>query len=356
MLLHDQLKILQSVRDDPAVTVLWTVPPNGGAAPVDLLLDEVAERLRLEVDAKEVEERLDDLRRLAAETAEERGQRSVALFASRSHRAASRLPEPVRDRVVIDETFATRDLVRALHRSPEYLVLVLAEPFTRLYEGRGRILREVDGGGFPYEVQATTHAGRERRHDPGAARDRHLDELTHDLDRVPALSGTRLGALPVFVVAGPERLAKFTSRSRLGDRIAGRVTHSLGESPSPARLSHLVWPSVEDWMAAGRQLSLAEVDQAMGARRLAAGIDEVWPLAREGRGRLVVVEEGFEYPAHLRHDGQALEHADDPTLPGVVDDAVDEVIEYVLNQKGRAAFVPDGTLADRGRVVLTLRY
>ena len=356
MLTHDQLRVLQAVHDEPAVTILWTVPADGGDQPIDGLLAEAAARLRLELTEHEVAERIARLRDLAAQVGEDRGERAVALFASRHHWAVSRLPEPVHDRVVVDETFATRDLVRALHRSPEYLVLALAEPVTRLYEGRGRILREVTAGGFPFTVNAPGQKGRERRHDPGAARDRHLESLTHDLDHTEAMAEGGVDGKPLVVIAAAERLAKFTARTRFGTRIIGAVAHAVGDGVSSAALSGLVWPDVEAWLVGRRLDALAEVDKAAGAKRLAAGIDEVWPLAREGRGRLLVVEEGFEYPARLGGGGRVLEPVDDPTQPGVLDDAVDEAIEYVLTRKGRAAFVPDGTLADRGRIALTLRY
>lgn len=354
MLLHDQLRVLQAVRDNPAVTVLWTVPAAGSPSPLDPLLVEVADRLRLEVDDEEVAARLEDLRRLAGEVADDRGQRAVALFACRSHRAASRLPEPVRDRVVVDETFATRDVVRAVHRSPEYLVLLLTEPDARLYEGRGRIHREVVTGGFPFTAATLDGIGRDRRHDPGVSRDRHLDDLTRAVDR--CLSDSGHDDWPIVAVGGRERLAKYAARSRHQSRIIGTVAHGRTDRAGPGRLGDLVWPVIEDWLADQAETAMHEIDRAIGAKRLSAGIDEVWPLAQEGRGRLLVVEQSFEYPAYLAPDGEVLEPADDPAAPGVLDDAVDEVIEHVLVHDGRVTFVPDGALADRGRVALTLRY
>ena len=41
---------------------------------------------------------------------------------------------------------------------------------------------------------------------------------------------------------------------------------------------------------------------------------------------------------------------------GVMDDAVDEIIEMALAKGGRAVFVDNGALADYKRIALTLRY
>ena len=70
---------------------------------------------------------------------------------------------------------------------------------------------------------------------------------------------------------------------------------------------------------------------------------------------MLAVEEGFFYPARLSVDGDYVMPAADVDDPDVLDDAVDEVIETVLQRGGWVALVSDGTLAERGRVPLTLR-
>ncbi|MFR9801781.1 hypothetical protein ACL02T_05665 [Pseudonocardia sp. RS010] len=52
-------------------------------------------------------------------------ERGLALFASATRTARFDLPVEVTDRCIIDPTFATRDLVRALHRTPRHVVLLL---------------------------------------------------------------------------------------------------------------------------------------------------------------------------------------------------------------------------------------
>ncbi len=57
------------------------------------------------------------------------------------------LPFPVTPRVVIDQTFATRDLVSGLARRPRYQLLALGEKPTWLLEGQGSTLVECRTGG-----------------------------------------------------------------------------------------------------------------------------------------------------------------------------------------------------------------
>src|SRR5262249_43505907 len=73
----------------------------------------------------------------------------LALFASRDVATAVQLPFRPKARVVIDETFATRDLVYSLNRSPRYRALVLTAKPTRLFEATITALTEHTAKPFP---------------------------------------------------------------------------------------------------------------------------------------------------------------------------------------------------------------
>ena len=49
-------------------------------------------------------------------------------------------------------------------------------------------------------------------------------------------------------------------------------------------------------------------------------------------------------------------YGQEATAPGVIDDAVDEVIEEVTAKGGSVVFVDNGALAQHQRVALILRY
>jgi hypothetical protein len=89
---------------------------------------------------------------------------------------------------------------------------------------------------------------------------------------------------------------------------------------------------------------------------VASTLGEVWRMAHEGRGRLLLVEEDYHTPGKLDETGIHLSVVDDPAAPGVIDDAVDEVIETVLSKQGRVVFTPNGSLEQHQRIALILRY
>ena len=129
----------------PAISLL--LPVDGDPAEVvrmrlDRLADDAVDRLRMELGSDEVDAYDLRLRRAVDTVTVTHGQEGVAVYVG-DHTEVVPLPVPVRERVVIDDTFATRDVVRALQRSPRYRVVVLGPRRTRLYEGVGVTLTEV---------------------------------------------------------------------------------------------------------------------------------------------------------------------------------------------------------------------
>ena len=87
-----------------------------------------------------------------------------------------------------------------------------------------------------------------------------------------------------------------------------------------------------------------ELETARGRKAFAAGVDEVWQNATEGRVRLLAVEEN--YRVTVRDDGG--DHLV-PAESGDLDareDIVDEIVEQCLETGAEVRFVPDGSLGD----------
>jgi hypothetical protein len=314
-------------------------------------LREVDSRLALEFSPSEVQVLRATLDHVISTIDTDHHARSIAVYASPRESMWVALPVSVRDRVVIDETFATRDVVHALLRTRRYRVLALGAR-TQLFEGVGSVLSPVNGRGFPIEVSEPAAGDAPRRRERTERERRRLRAATRAVDDALDVH-LRVDPRPLFVVGVQPRLAWFEHHSRHRRAISG----TAGGAPQSAGAAWgLVRPLVDELFVQLAADAQQEVDEARSARRLATGISEAWQLAREGRGSLVVVEEGYEYPAILGEDRAVVSPAADAAAPDVVDDLVDETIETVLAMGGRAVIVPDGTLATHERICLTLRY
>ena len=96
-----------------------------------------------------------------------------------------------------------------------------------------------------------------------------------------------------------------------------------------------------------------DLDRARGRKEFAGGVDEVWQSVSQGRVALVAIEDG--YRTTVRDDGEHLVPAATGER-GARDDIVDEIAEQALDTGARVRFVPDGDLADAGRIAAVLRY
>jgi hypothetical protein len=349
---------LQQHQRYPAVSILMShgTSLDADRARLTQLARVATSRLQAEFSRHDVQPLLDDLGTLVAATDLNLGHQAVGVFVNHDVATTVHLPIPVRERVVIDATFATRDLVHALHRSPRYRVLMLSKRATCLYAGCGAVLAEVAEGAF---ALAESHPnGRDERArlgvDRSALRDARLHRYVRNLD---AALAPHLGSreLPVILVGATRRVRAFRDHSRHRARVTDTVVGGF-DRKSPRELAELVWPSIERMLSARRHDAMRELDNAIGAHRAAFGVDEIWTLANEGRGTLLLAEENYEFPARISVETGLLEAAEDVTHPDVVDDAVDEIIEIVLAKGGRVAVVSDGMLGDHGRIAMTLRH
>jgi len=99
-----------------------------------------------------------------------------------------------------------------------------------------------------------------------------------------------------------------------------------------------------------------ELDAAIGAQRAASTIGEAWLQSQMGRVATLLVEENYHQPARLSENGMLLDPVEDASAPDVLDDAVDDLVETVLQKGGQAFFFDDGVLEIHGRVAAILRY
>ena len=161
--------------------------------------------------------------------------------------------------------------------------------------------------------------------------------------------------LPLVVVGVDRYLAFFNEVSKHKNMIIATLPGNHDKTPAH-EMATQVWPLVQIYLDRQRKDALKALDAAVSARKYASGIGEAWRAAIEGRGATLLVEDDFRYPAHLNASGLHLRPAEDSTASDVIDDAVDELIEFVLAQGGRVIFVDNGALATHQSIALILRY
>lgn len=348
-MLAADLDQLLAHRGYPSVSLLVDLDPRLGpwSERLEALQRQAADRLGQEALGDVAGVTLAALSETVRTVAPTRWARSVAVFAGGGTHVSLSLPVRARDRVVIDETFATRDVVHAVNRSPGWWLVAVDLARPRLWRGLGVDTAPVDLGldddGDPLERDGSDPRSADRRE---IRRRRRLDEV------VGAVS-TALGSSPWPLVAvGPSpTVSQFTALIDHSPAVAVR-------GPTRVPVSELVsraGPELRRLEERRCADALELLGRHLAAGRCAAGIEAAWAHAERAGGATLIVETGIEYPARVTEDGR-LVAVDDRDAPGVVDDAVDELIEAVLARGGTAQLVPDGTLDDLGRVALLTRH
>jgi hypothetical protein len=353
---------LQSVVGTPAISVLvptHRTSPDNQQDPIRVrnAVNEAISRVTEEYGAREMSDLVAELKAMAEEVDYQHTLDGLAIFVSDEVAEKHYLPYPVRERVVIGETFATRDLVLAMNRSPRYWVLALSEQPTRLYEATHTVLTEFIGHGFPMTHKGPG-GGSALRGGHGLSPSKQRDEGQRVFFRaVDEALGEVLSEdpLPVILAGIGRNHAFYQEITQHGDSIVGTITGSHDRT-SPHELAELAWPAMEESQALRRAGDLEEFGNAIGAQKYASGIDDSWRLASEGRAEVVLVEEDYHFAGRLEDEGLRIVPVDDPAEEGVMEDVIDELVELVIARGGRAVFVPNGALEEHQRVGLILRY
>lgn len=357
---RSDLVALAAERGYPLVSLIartHRTSPDNKADPITVknLVETLRARLLEERDKREVVTVLEHVEQAVSEIDWAHTLDGLAIFASVEGARVFHVPYPVETRVIVDETFATRDLVLAWARTASYRVLVLSEKPTRLYNAVREDLDEVIAHGFPRVHDGPGGASRlpGGQVDAATVRQRHHLKFFRTVDS--ALSAIHHEDPQPLVVVGVQRyLGYWDSITNHPEAVIATVEGAHDKTPAH-ELGALIWPTVQSALAEREQAQAQAARDAVGQGKGVAGIAQVWRAAAEGRVATLVVDEHYQEPATVDETGLVLTPVDDATAPGVIDDAIDDLVENTLAFGGQVVFV-DGGLDDLQRVAAVVRY
>ncbi|MFW6692302.1 chemotaxis protein [Streptomyces sp. MAR4 CNX-425] len=265
------------------------------------------------------------------------------------------LPRAVPERVVLSETFLTRNLVAAYAAQRPYWVLSLAADRVTLWSGSGRHVTEATAGGFPMTRSPdNTDTEREERigDTPSTFRDEEVRHFLRDADAA-LHSVLRQDPRPLYVT-GEDAALSLLADAGTATATAVHIPHGgLAQGP-PEAVVRAVAPARAAQGRRETEEAVGALDEARGRRAFAGGVDEVWAKVSDGRIHRLVVEENYRVTVRSADDDHLVPAEDDD--PRARPDIVDEIVEKALDTGAQVVFVPDDALADHDRIAAVLRY
>jgi Bacterial archaeo-eukaryotic release factor family 3 len=283
--------------------------------------------------------------------------KSIAIFVSPVFEKVLYLDIAVEEKVIVDESFEIRDLIYSKKQLHKYLVLMLSAKESRIYLGDSicftRIISDTPESVFAYDNDLPERVANFT--DISGRKEIMMDKFLHHIDHS---IGIILNAyhLPLFVMGAERVLGHFRKISRHANTVVEYVQGNY-EEDSMEQLKEVLAPYIAGWKRLMQNDLLNRLAEAAGQKKLVVGIKDVWRESMMQKGRLLVVEKDYMYAAQSGGGGDIIDTTTEPHHTfSYIKDAVDDVIEKVLENGGDVEFTDHGVLDAYQHIALVKYY
>jgi len=292
----------------------------------------------------------------------------LGIFISKNVQQVMRFPFPVQEKVMVGDNFEIRDVVYMTRHTVPYYALMLSEKRIRLFHGQGNGLTEIKGDSFPFEYREKYEYNTPSRGSSSAfnaqMRSFEHDKSTLEHVRIREFFRVADGFLADYLVPGSllvlmgaeKSLSLFEQATDHQNYIIAKIQGNY-EHNSVADLQRLVYESIGNYKRRQWTDTLASFRERIGEGLGVTGIQDIWTVVQEGRGRTLLVEKDFRMPGFVEHNnGNFLALRPTGGSHETMPDAVDELIEKVLTTGGEVIFTDNEALAVYNGMALITRY
>lgn len=355
-------EIMEAVHYRPAVSIIMPFEPKMS------LKTELSHALKMAAD--KVERELSDnypndmgklvvqkLRKIIKNLNFNTYKKSIAIFVSPIFEKILYLDIAVEEKIIVDESFEIRDLVYSKKQLHKYLVLLVSARESRIYLGNTgtfvRIMSNASESALNYENDVAERVA--NFSDVSDRKQIQVDKFLHYIDNSLDLI-LRSYQLPLFVLGTEKVLGHFKKITKHAGAVVEYVQGNYEEATLP-HLKEILQPYIHDWKKLKEKALLKQLEEAAGKKKLAIGMKEVWHEAMNKKGRLLLVEKDYMYAAqHGSSEDKIYETAEPYNRFSYIKDAVDDVIEKLLENGGDVEFVDEGILKDYNHIALIQYY
>jgi hypothetical protein len=350
-------ELIEAVHYRPAVSIIMPFEPKMS------LKSEITQALKFAADKVELELKenypdemsslvMQKLKAIYKNLNFNTHKKSIAIFVSPVFEKVLYLDIAVEEKIIVDESFEIRDLVYSKKQLHKYLVLLLSSNESRIYLGNSenfvRIVSNTSKSvAFENDAPERVANFSDLSDHKEILMNKFLQHIDNGLDII-------LNAyhLPLFVLGVDRILGHFKKLTKHTSAVIEYV-HGNYEEATTDELKKILQPYITDWQKVKQKDLLNQLEEAAGKNKLAAGMREVWREAMNQKGRLLVVEKNYMYAAQHGGSEEVIYKTIEPYNKfSYIKDAVDDVMEKVLENGGDVEFVDEGVLKDYKHIAL----
>jgi hypothetical protein len=355
--MNTTLEKLKNVTSDCCVTIILqthrTTPDNEKDSIVlKNLVKEAESRLRANYEKTFVNNMMARIAKLTENINHRHNKESLVLLVNESVAEYIRLPITVENRVIVDKTFSTRDLIRALHRETSYYILVLSRDKARLIEAlNDKVVGEIEDG-FPI-VNADLNPVQRSEAAIGSRQTNLMREFFNRIDKQLNVV-QKENLLPIIISAEESNYPEYLKIADRKEMIAGELFGNRMNEKAH-HIVDAVWPVMKKLNAEKNKQRLGELKAAVNSRNFLVDFNEIWQAIEGGQGKTLFVKQEYFQPARLENNHIELVSPENAESANV-DDIIDEMVEKNLQFNGDAVFINGDELEKFNGLVLVTRY
>ncbi len=354
-----ELKELKAITSEVCITIILnthrTRPDNEKDALVlKNLIKETENRLYAETEKKFARKLMERLEDLASTIDHNQNLESLALFLNQDISRFIRMPVPVENRVVIDQSFATRDLIRAIHLNTRYYVLVLSRQKVRLLEASNdKLVREVSEN-FPIENEQYYVTSKEEE-SISNRRNRLRAEFFNIVDK-EMNKVRKANPLPVLICTEESNYPEYLQVADQKETILDTFLNMNRLDETGQAIVSEAWKIMKERTKKMNDARKAELMQAVSQNKFLSDLNDIYQAIKEGRVQTLFIEQGHFQPVIIQNDRIVLVDGEAENGKEIIDDIYDELIEENMNYGGDVVFLPAGELEKFNGFGAVMRY